>query len=302
MSRFSCPLKEIDVPAFREYLIACSATMHEPTNEWEVLRFRIKGGGTGVLYRNAKGRATFTGAPLVWAWNRFRDGLEPREMERNAPKADPAPPEPSMERAPDHALHLFTDAGHFSPTKTGSWAAILLDKQAGENFEVAGALKGDVTSSTQAEISAVANGLHWFCKIGRIAAGQSVVVHCDNKAVVNKLNGFNRKSRGKSAQAVQLALHHVQTTAERCGVELTAQWVKGHQKIDSQEWRAAWNRKADLLCRKHLKAVNAKLREAGKSRSGGPAKASAPCVHAQPEAPLEAAPENSTKSDCGGAA
>lgn len=48
------------LPAFREFLAARGAEVLEPTNEFEVVRFRA-GAQTGVVYRKASGQLTYQG-------------------------------------------------------------------------------------------------------------------------------------------------------------------------------------------------------------------------------------------------
>lgn len=48
------------LPAFKEFLAARGAEVLEPTNEWEVVRFRA-GSATAIVYTNAKGELTADG-------------------------------------------------------------------------------------------------------------------------------------------------------------------------------------------------------------------------------------------------
>jgi hypothetical protein len=57
---------------FRNWLAANGAEVLEPTNEWELVRFRT-GTGTGVIYSNKAGGTTFSG-PADKAWNAFKSG------------------------------------------------------------------------------------------------------------------------------------------------------------------------------------------------------------------------------------
>jgi hypothetical protein len=49
------------LPAFREFLVSRGAEVLQPTNEWEIVRFRA-GGGTAIVYTNARGHITAIGA------------------------------------------------------------------------------------------------------------------------------------------------------------------------------------------------------------------------------------------------
>lgn len=63
---------------FRDWLAANGAEVLEPTNEWELVRFK-SGDGTGVIYFNAAGKVTFTG-PAAEAWNAFKSAKQWRAV------------------------------------------------------------------------------------------------------------------------------------------------------------------------------------------------------------------------------
>jgi hypothetical protein len=54
---------------FRSWLSGCGAQVLEPTNEWELIRFKA-GNDTCVIYRNKAGRVTFSGVSEA-AWKAF---------------------------------------------------------------------------------------------------------------------------------------------------------------------------------------------------------------------------------------
>lgn len=61
------------LPAFREFLASRGAELLEPTNEWEVLRFRAAG-ATSVIYTNARGSVTPSGPAAKAAMDAFVSG------------------------------------------------------------------------------------------------------------------------------------------------------------------------------------------------------------------------------------
>jgi hypothetical protein len=61
------------IEGFRAWLKAQGAQMLAPKNEWEVLRFSAPC-GTGVIYRNSKGRHTFNDGMAVAAYRCFLEG------------------------------------------------------------------------------------------------------------------------------------------------------------------------------------------------------------------------------------
>lgn len=61
------------LPAVRDFLAARGAEVLEPTNEWEVVRFRAAG-ATAVIYTNASGRITPSNQAAHAAMNAFVSG------------------------------------------------------------------------------------------------------------------------------------------------------------------------------------------------------------------------------------
>lgn len=64
--------------AFRDWLSANGAQVLEPTNEWELIRFKSDT-GTSVIYKDKGDRLTFTGEALK-AWEAFKGGQGWRAM------------------------------------------------------------------------------------------------------------------------------------------------------------------------------------------------------------------------------
>lgn len=57
---------------FRSWLSGCGAEVLEPTNEWELIRFKSEG-ATSVIYRNSVGGVTYTGKAEE-AYKAFKEG------------------------------------------------------------------------------------------------------------------------------------------------------------------------------------------------------------------------------------
>jgi 5-methylcytosine-specific restriction endonuclease McrA len=57
------------LPAFRAWLQACGASVMEPTNEWELFRFKGDN-GIAVCYSSKRGSVTFVGDAQI-AWDAF---------------------------------------------------------------------------------------------------------------------------------------------------------------------------------------------------------------------------------------
>lgn len=58
------------IEMFRNWLDQNGAQVLEPTNAWELIRFKTDE-GTGIIYANAKGETKFTG-PALDAWTAFK--------------------------------------------------------------------------------------------------------------------------------------------------------------------------------------------------------------------------------------
>lgn len=239
---------------FRSALIGAGAEFLDPTNEWEVLRYRLAG-KTGIVYRNAKGRATPSGG----AGTHYHNLIAGRPLEMAAGEAK------RIKRAVgDHrrTLTLYTDASSYHTTGAASWAAILVCLD-GSEHEAHGPLKGEIGSSTAAEARAVANALHHFTREGLITGDVRVIL--DNQAVVDKLRSGSLKT--KSPQFRE-ALEHIQRIARGRFIVL-ADWVKGHQpkKAAKSDPRVAFNHRCDALAKAHSRSLHEERREAAWARA-----------------------------------
>lgn len=68
------------MPEFVKWLSAAGAELLEPTNPWELLRFRGNG-ETSIIYKNSAGKITFTGDSRK-AFEAFSEGKNWRANER----------------------------------------------------------------------------------------------------------------------------------------------------------------------------------------------------------------------------
>jgi ribonuclease HI len=223
---------------FRQFLTEQGAQPEPATNEWELIRYRREG-KSGVVYRNAKGRVSLVGDAAAM-WELFTKGGP--EVHRHTPGQ------------PRRRVQLYTDASSYHATKAGAWAAILVLPD-GSTHEAHGPLKGDIRSSTSAEARAVCNGLHHFIVAKLIVERDRVDVICDNRAVVDRIAAGTRSKRAD----VQEALGRIRGLAGRYQLKLTAEWIKGHQpaKAVALDPRVEFNRRADVLCGAHGKALHA---------------------------------------------
>lgn len=239
------PLDEL-----RKELTEAGAEFLDPSNEWEVLRYRY-GGKVGIVYRNNKGRATPTGA----AGQHVAAMLAGRPIHMSAKEA--------KRLRPAAALQLYTDASAYHTTGAASWGAILVDAEGAEH-EASGPLKGEVSSSTAAEARAVANALHHFCRLGLITGDVRVV--SDSQVVVDKLKAKTLKTKCPQTRE---ALLHIKKLAAAGRITIFADWVKGHQpaKAALTDPRVGFNRRCDALAGAHSKGLHEERREAARMRA-----------------------------------
>ena len=74
-------LSDEEVERFRSWLSERGAEVLEPTNRWEVIRFRANG-QTSVVYQNKHGRVTSWGGEAAEAWKAFRSNGDWRGNKR----------------------------------------------------------------------------------------------------------------------------------------------------------------------------------------------------------------------------
>jgi ribonuclease HI len=205
----------VKVEEFRAAITAAGAELLAPTNEWEVLRYRLEG-KVGIFYRNAKGRVSLSGS----AGQHYANWKAGREITISANEAKRARRTALMDASPQ----LYTDASAYDKTKSGAWAAILVMPDGAEH-EAHGPLRGEVGSSTAAEAMAIANALHTFIKAGHIAPGSALRIVCDNIAVVGYL-AHSRTPKAKTPREAVTVIRQLQTKKR---LRLAAEWIKGHQ-------------------------------------------------------------------------
>lgn len=147
-------------------------------------------------------------------------------------------------------VRVYTDAS--IKDNRGTWAAIVVRPEL-RDIELSGVLRGSFGSSTAVELAAIANALH-VIRARRIAAGgDDVVIYTDSINAVHRINGVStyKKRKGRRVDPVILrATELVSLIAAEGGFSARAEWVKGHQRLDSKCEHAPFNRRADQLCTK----------------------------------------------------
>lgn len=255
-------LADFRLDDFRAALEKSGAVTEPPTNEWEILRYRLAGTFCNA-YRNAKGKVTLCGKRTPIHYDNFVNG---REID--GPPQVHVPKKPvsaakiaKVEAKRSRSFTLYTDASLLIRSQSGAWAAILVTPDGGEH-EAHGQLKGEINSSTSAEVRAIANGLHHFIAKGLIPRKAFVRIVTDNVGAVAHING-RKKGRGKSAQ-VNEAAKHIAEMARSRRIYLSAEWIKGHQLAADaiHDPRIKYNRRCDKLAGQHSAALHAERKAA----------------------------------------
>jgi ribonuclease HI len=242
MASKSCLAHDFYRAKFAQWLAGQSIIIEPSKGDYELLRYSYGRETCLVFKKPSKGRITFSS---MQCWEHYLSFLQAGVIA--PPEIKPAP----IHTAPlrDH-YRLYTDASLNSQTCAGAWAAILVcpDNSA---QEVSGPLKGDILSSTAAEIAAVANAMHRFLAGGIIRPNTQLVVLCDNKAAVGYLSRQKCKPRGLSANQTKAAFAYIKGLASKDCLHITAKWVRGHQPENAESLDITMNRRADKLARKH---------------------------------------------------
>lgn len=238
-------IDSFDAEAFKAWLRDQGAVILDPKNEYEACRYRFGRSGTLLIYRQpSKRRWTLCGHAI--------------EHYRAYQASEPIPTMEATEGAKPvrSDFDLYTDASHYHLSRAGAWAAILIAPTDPIGEEACGPLRGEITSSSAAEMMAVANSLHHFLKNRSLPIGATIRVICDNSTVVAYIGRGGRKVKSKSPD-LKKALTHVLDLAKRYRLKLITEWVKGHQRLDSKDPRAGFNRRCDKLASAHAKALDA---------------------------------------------
>lgn len=100
-----------------------------------------------------------------------------------------------------------------------------------------------VTSSTEAELAAIVNALHFVSNDEYLRGADYIIVNCDNKGAIDMLNA------GGCAKYPHLNVEY-QKIKKIIGKPIKFKWVKGHSSGDSRKWV---NNFIDKKIREHYK-------------------------------------------------
>ena len=148
---------------------------------------------------------------------------------------------------------LMTDASHCSQTGAGGfgfWCISSRGKLAGGK-----PLAGKIKDSYEAEAKGVANALVIGFRSGIIQQGDKVIIQLDNMAVVDGLNGKQRKIRSD----VKSVIDFITGFCIENNIYIDCRHVKGHSK--SKENRFSANKHCDRIAKEQMKIKRGELNE-----------------------------------------
>lgn len=146
---------------------------------------------------------------------------------------------------------VLADASHCPDTKAGGygfWIASARGKKGGS-----GALKGEIVSSTLAEMMAVANAIHHAILEGLVQGHDVLLVQIDCESAIFALTGKRR-----SSELEQKVLAHINKMMKLLHLKIEYKHVKAH--TSNKEARFAANNACDRAARKAMRRARDKIR------------------------------------------
>lgn len=242
-----CYSRDFDRKKFAEWLAAQPVIIEPNCGDYEIARYRYGRDRFIIWEKPSKGRITFTGDIGHQHYLSFaQGGILAR------PVIDPIAQPGQIKR---DFFKIYSDASQKHSTSTGAWGAVLVMPD-DRTLEVSGALKGDILSSTSAEMAAVANALHSLIAKRAIPPGSAVEIICDNAAVVRYIQRGKCSAKGISAHQTIPAYEYFAGLAKRAGLKISGKWVRAHQKENKANQDITMNRRADKLAGVHSDALH----------------------------------------------
>ncbi len=137
--------------------------------------------------------------------------------------------------------HLFTDASCIHQRGIASWAGMIVDGI--ESSLQSGLIPVLLRNGTAAEAYGVRLALRQFIKIGWIAPGDTIIVHCDNQGVIAHI-ADDRQPLPKEMH-FRSQIERIRRIAAHYQLALCGQWIKGHQSRESDDIRSLINQRVD---------------------------------------------------------
>lgn len=146
---------------------------------------------------------------------------------------------------------ILADASHCPDTKAGGygyWIASARGKKGGS-----GVLNGAITSSTLAEIMAIANAIYCAIKINLVQGNDVILVQTDCESAIFALT-LKRKGSAEEKKVVE----YIQKMVKLLSLKIEYKHVKGH--TNSSEARFAANNACDRAARKAMRRARDRIR------------------------------------------
>ena len=157
---------------------------------------------------------------------------------------------------------IFADASLHIETGSAGWGACIKHSPA-PGLIVGGELREPASSSTHAELCAIANALHVARDrdlLGGVVMIQSdslEALSCIRKAVPRTVDspaagGLSVPGRRKDiAGDLAACVNVIRCLVSACGIRLIVRHVRGHQKGDGRQWV---NRECDRVAKLHMRS------------------------------------------------
>lgn len=143
-------------------------------------------------------------------------------------------------------LTMNTDASFCPYTKAGGWAFWI--KSDRFTLKKSGGFKGDTISSTDAEMKAIANALHFIVSLEKIPTVDCIVINTDSKWSIDRI-----KTQKKKGTTVLINQYLQQIKLKTNAKEIIFKHVKAHTGIDdARSWVNEW---CDEQAKKHMRKL-----------------------------------------------
>lgn len=143
------------------------------------------------------------------------------------------------------AVHLFTDASVYLPTKVSAWAGVII-RDMGTSIMLSGVTGEQGPHSPAVEVMAARYALQGGAKRDLIIPGDTVIINTDFKELVSAMRG---RVEWKDAR-MSWEFEQLRQLEASLGIILCARHVHGHAAEDTGDWRCIINRHVDQEARR----------------------------------------------------
>lgn len=150
----------------------------------------------------------------------------------------------------EHQLCADASVHRFKNCQRSAWGACLLRPGMHPIVIGGGYARHNFRSSNHAEIAAVGNAIAKLVAMDHIKPGDRIRVFNDNKAIIGLLTrsvaSFSARQRSGFAYDARMMIEDL---LHKHRLQAQFEWVKGHQRLDVECYRARANRLADERAR-----------------------------------------------------